>query len=136
MEDTFNEIQIREIVEIAKSLDLKFLAIFGSVARGNTHMKSDLDIAIFTQNDQNSFDIKMSVWSQLSILLGREDIEIVDMKTASPTMMYAVINDAVLIYENGENVFLKWKLYGIKIWMETAWLREWRDKAILEWANN
>jgi len=45
-----------------------------------------------------------------------------------------VIKDGKLIYEDKPSAFFVWKLYAIKVWMETSWLRDLRDKKIREWS--
>ncbi len=114
---------IKEISkEIGAKYGLSFVALFGSQATGRTHQKSDIDIAVI-RKQPISFDEKLRIIGDFSDRLKREDVEIIDMASASPTLMYVVVRDGKLLYEEKENDFLNWKLYAIKICMETAWLR-------------
>ena len=119
--------------EIALKYDLSFVAIFGSQATGATHRKSDIDIAII-RKQPISFDERLKIIGDFSDMLEREDVEIVDLTSASPTLMHAVVRDGKLLYEEKENNFLNWKIYAIKIWMETSWLRDLSRKSLLDWA--
>lgn len=121
--------------EIACKYDLSFVALFGSQATGRTHQKSDIDIAVI-RKQPISFDDRLKIIGDFSDVFEREDVEVVDMSSASPTLMYAVVRDGKLLYEEKENDFLNWKLYAIKIWMETAWLRDLSRKSLLDWAKN
>ena len=126
-----------EIEQVAKKHQLLAVALFGSQATGALHQKSDVDIAVLGRG-QISFDEKMKISSELSEMFKREDVEVVDIapNSASPTLMYAVVRDGKLLYEREAGDFLRWKLYAIKMWMETKWLRELRDRKLIEWAAN
>ena len=121
--------------EIAVKYGLSFVAIFGSQATGRTHQKSDIDIAVI-RKQSISFDDRLKIIGDFSDMLKREDVEIVDLASASPTLMYIVVRDGKLLYEKKENDFLNWKLYAIKIWMETAWLRDMSRKSLVDWAKD
>ncbi len=121
-----------QIEELAKKHNLDFVVLFGSQATGRTHEKSDIDLAVISKSN---FDIT-SVTMDLYNVFKRDDVEVVNLGLASPTLMHAVVRDGKLLYEREERMFFKWKLYAIKIWMETKWLRDLRAKKLLQWADN
>ena len=123
------------IKQLAEKHGLLAVALFGSQATGALHSKSDVDIAILGR-DQIAFDEKIKISSELSGIFKREDVEVVDIdpNSASPTLMYAVVLDGKLLYERSVGDFLRWKLYAVKIWLETAWLRSLSRKKLIEWA--
>lgn len=122
-----------KIAELAKKRDFEVVALFGSQATGAIHKKSDIDIAVLRRGGVNYND-RMKLLDDFYEIFKREDIEIVDMSSASPTMMYVVVRDGKLLYEKESETFLKWKLYAIWVWLDTAWLRQLRDKKMVEWA--
>lgn len=129
-----NPVEINQIKEKIRSLankySLSLIALFGSQATGNIHSKSDIDIAVL---GKSPFDMnKLTI--DLYNLFKREDVEVVDLGRASPTMMYVVVRDGKLLYENESGAFLKWKLYAMWVWRDTAWLRRLRNKKLVEWA--
>ncbi len=119
-----------EIKKLAEKHRLSFVTLFGSQARGNVHPDSDIDIAVIGKDDHD----KMRLMADFSDLLKREDVEVVNLAHASPTLMHSVVKDGVLLYERENGEFLKWKLYAIWVWLDTAWLRRLRDKKLVEWA--
>lgn len=121
--------------EIANKYGLSFITLFGSQATGRTNQKSDIDIAVI-RKQPISFDDRLKIIGDFSDAFKREDVEVVDLVSASPTLMYAVVRDGKLLYEEKENDFLNWKLYAIKIWMETAWLRDMSRKSLVDWAKD
>jgi len=79
--------------------------------------------------------VRHRLMQEFSMVFKKEDVEVVDLHTASPTTMYAVVKDGKLLYEKEKDSFLNWKFYAIKIWMETKWLRNLRNKKIINWAD-
>jgi hypothetical protein len=61
-------------------------------------------------------------------------VEIVDLSTASPTLMRSVVSEGKLLYENEIGAYFRWKTYAIKIWMETGWLRRLANRKAKELA--
>ena len=116
------------INELAIKYDLSLIVLFGSQATGNTHSKSDIDIAILGGESTDKF----KVTEDFCDIFKRDDIEVVNLANASPTLMYCVVRDGVSWYEKNEGDFLGWKFHAIRIWMETAWLRKLRDKKAIE----
>jgi predicted nucleotidyltransferase len=119
-----------KIKELAEKHGLSLVVLFGSQATGATHPKSDIDIAVLSSK---SFD-RNKLLNDIGDIFKRDDVEIVNMAEASPTMMYVLIRDGKLLYEDGLGAFLKWKFYAIRVWLDTAWLRRLRDRKMIEWA--
>ncbi|MDE2188549.1 MAG: nucleotidyltransferase domain-containing protein [Patescibacteria group bacterium] len=118
------------IKSIAEKHALSMVVLFGSQATGAVHANSDIDIAIMSTR---SVDLSV-LYAEFSDLFLREDIEIVTMNDASPTMMHVLIRDGKLLYEHKSGAFLSWKFYAIWVWLDTAWLRRLRDRKLVEWA--
>ena len=119
-----------QINELALKHKLDFVVCFGSVATGKTHPKSDVDIAVISKSRFDILKLTMDFYD----LFKREDVDVVDLSLVSPTLAHAVVRDGVLLYEREGGAFLNWKVYAIKIWMETKWLRDLSAKLLIEWA--
>lgn len=119
-----------QIKELAERYGLSLVVLFGSQATGATHPKSDVDIAVLSTQTFDRNKLLDGFWD----IFKRDDVEMVNMGTASPTMMYVLIRDGKLLYENASGAFMKWKFYAIWVWLDTAWLRRLRDKKMIEWA--
>lgn len=115
---------------IAKKHGLSFVALFGSQATGRTHAKSDIDIAVLGFKEVD----RIKIANELDKILQRDDTEVVILNDATPTMMYVVARDGKVLYENGAGRFTAWKLYAMREWRDTAWLRVLRDRKLMEWA--
>lgn len=121
-----------QFVDLAKKHSLDFVVLFGSHARGHTHEKSDVDIAVISREKLDIIALMMDLYD----LFKREDVEVVNLATASPTLCRAVSRDGVLLHETTAGAYSKWRLYSHKIWMETAWLRKIRDQKLIRIAED
>lgn len=119
-----------DIKNLAEKHGLSLVVLFGSQATGALHPKSDVDIAVLSKGHIDMLALTGDFYK----LLQREDVEVVNLGTASPTLMYVVVRDGKLLCENEVGAFLRWKLYAIWVWLDTAWLRRLRDQKMLEWA--
>ncbi|MDE1975208.1 MAG: nucleotidyltransferase domain-containing protein [Patescibacteria group bacterium] len=119
-----------KIQAIATKHGLEFAVLFGSQATGRIHARSDVDIAVISRQPVNIDRLAM----EFSEALGRDDVEVVDLSRSSPTLMRQVVLEGKLLYEKSFGGFFAWKIYAIKVWMETAWLRDLGKKKLMEWA--
>ena len=122
-----------QLKEVAEKFGIDLLLLFGSQATSKTHKNSDVDLAFLPNRDSVLID-ESQLLIDLMEIFKRDDVEIVNLKVASPTLMRAVVRDGTVLYEKEKDIFLKWKLYATKIWMETSWLRSMRDRKLKEWA--
>ena len=119
-----------KIGKLAEKYGLTLLVLFGSQVTGAMHSKSDVDIAVLGSKDFDRFALA----NDLDKVFGRDDVEVVDMNRASPTMMYVLIRDGEALYENARGAFMKWKFYAIREWLDTAWLRKLGNRKLIEWS--
>ena len=124
-----------DIANIAKKHGLNLVVLFGSQATGRVHEKSDIDIAILGKQAVD-FDTQTKIWGEFSRVFNRDDIEVVDIGTASPTLMRMVVEDGLLLFEATADGFFEWKLYALTVWMDSAWLRDLRNRKLHEWVTN
>lgn len=124
------EIDREEIKAVAEKYDLEFVVLFGSQATGQTHKKSDVDVAVISRSKPDWSSLIGDFYS----LFRREDVEAVNLAMASPTLWRAAARDGQLLYEKNEGFYRRWKIYAWKIWLETARLRQARDNRLINWA--
>ena len=98
------------IKELAKKHNLSLVVLFGSQATGRTHAKSDIDIAVLAAD---AF-VTSKLMGEFDAIFKRDDIEVVDMSDASPTMGYVLTRDGMLLYEESTGAFMKWKFRAIR----------------------
>lgn len=67
--------------------------LFGSLARGQTHPRSDVDVAVAfePEADDSGSERRFSLGADLAVELGRDDVDVVDLRRASPRLAHSVV---------------------------------------------
>lgn len=87
---------IEQIKKIAADRAASKVTLFGSRARGEQHLKSDIDLAIYGCKDfvQMSFDLDEKLWSLLEL-----DIINMDDEHISVELVKEIEKDGIVLYE-------------------------------------
>ncbi len=70
--------------------------LFGSRARGEAHEKSDVDVAVAFEPDayeSNRLEARLKLGADLALELGTDDVDLIDLRAASPALVRAVFRD-------------------------------------------
>jgi predicted nucleotidyltransferase len=87
---------------------LEMLIIFGSRARGNTHVNSDWDFAILYNQQQQMENryLSLEVYDILSdVLRISDDIDVINLSSCSLLIAHAVARDGKVLYEKKSGLF-------------------------------
>jgi len=131
----YNEIMIffeskkEQIGKIAKKYGLDMIVLFGSQATGQTHAKSDVDFG-YTSSQHLESETRFKIQNELSDFLHREDIEFVDLRRISPVMKKIVADEGVVLYERAQGMFVLFRMYAFKLYVETRPLRDLRYQSL------
>jgi predicted nucleotidyltransferase len=94
--------KLKDFIETVKENKI-ILAVylFGSYAAGRQTLLSDVDIAVLffrTIKPEQILSERLRLLGELSIILGRDDIDLVVLNEAPPALGYRVIKDGQLLY--------------------------------------
>lgn len=100
--------------------------VYGSYARGKTNQLSDIDIAVLLDNK-----IKLQKYSTLNIKLNnffidffkRDDVFVVILNQATPTLKHEVIKDGKLFFVLDKNNKINFIIQAIREYEDTKLLR-------------
>lgn len=81
---------------LIKELEPYFIYLFGSYARGEARDDSDIDIAIYTDIERNSYELLLLA-NKLSLFL-KQDVEIVNMKDISTVFAAQIVSTGEILY--------------------------------------
>ncbi|MDG5778905.1 nucleotidyltransferase domain-containing protein [Haloarculaceae archaeon H-GB2-1] len=98
-------------VEIAVDLDalqavlqeypVRLAILFGSQATESTHDTSDIDLAVDIDGhepaDPSYNDVFLGLGADLSDALGTDDVDLVDLRTVSPSLAAAIFDNGILL---------------------------------------
>ena len=95
-----DEEQIAQVMKETPEVIAAYL--FGSAARGETDHFSDVDVAVFLEDDlpkERRWDIEGQLLDQLFRIVGQDKADVVDLKTAPLWFQRVVITTGRVIYE-------------------------------------
>lgn len=111
MSKLISEIQdaINKSVEmISKELSIRFILLIGSHAKKEQGHMSDIDIAIYIDPEKhirNSLTSALKLGAYLEKKLQREDIDIVVLNDALPTMKFNSIDENIILFIQNEGEY-------------------------------
>jgi len=95
---------------IAEKYGLKLVVLFGSTAKGNTHQKSDLDLAFYPIKKVN----EQKVYEEFVHLFRRADLDLVNLRdTHNHLLRYQILSQGIVLYEQklGLKSRMEWQSY-------------------------
>lgn len=108
------------LVATARSEGLDLAVLFGSTARGEPGAE-DLDIAL---RGKRPLDL-IALTNRLTVALGREDVDLVDLRVADPVLLMRVAHEGVPIYEAEPGLFDRFHSLAARRFFDT---RKFRDQ--------
>lgn len=110
--------------QLVQAIDPFLIMIFGSYAKGNTREDSDIDIAFFSNQKFNEYEV-FTVAQQLADKLGRE-VDLIDINKASTVFKAQIIGTGKVIYCSDETQRMNFMMRALK---EYALLNE--ERAVI-----
>lgn len=105
---------------------LSLIILFGSVASGRIHARSDVDIAFL-------YDCKVDILeltNRVSRLLMTDRVDVVDLRLAPPLLKFAVAKTGKIVYERSPGVFNEFYSLAFRRYVDTKKLRDAQETSI------
>ena len=97
----------KQLEPIAKKFGLRFIVLFGSVARGRVHEESDIDVGVYTEKPI-TFNKRLKLWLELCKVFNAE-IDLAVLNHAEPVFGSLVSRDGKLLYEGKKYAWGNWR---------------------------
>ncbi len=122
--------KIKELIEkIAEKHSLKLLLLFGSQASGKTRKNSDFDIAYLTEKKMDLME-EANLILELTPVFKSENIDLVNIKNASPLLLFAITKEAKIIFEARPLIYASLAAYAFKKYIESKPIYEEKFKRL------
>jgi predicted nucleotidyltransferase len=100
---------LREIVaDTVADHPVSVCLLFGSEARGEAHAQSDIDVAVAFADSESTeaphIDARLALGADLALAVGTDDIDVIDLDTASPSLVRAVLRDGERLVGNEADI--------------------------------
>jgi uncharacterized protein len=128
----FSEKQKDMIKTLVEKYSLRFLLLFGSQVTGQTHAKSDYDIAYLSERVL-SIREEGGMISDLMPILNVSDerlINLVNFKTASALLKYSITTNCELLFESEETLLARYQAASYKMYLEMMPIYEERERRL------
>lgn len=116
----------KAFAELAHKYNLKLMVLFGSRVSGRAHKESDYDVAYLSKEELSLEEESGFMYGLMPILRIRDErlVNIVDMKTAGPLMLYSITQKGILLFESGASTFFRLKLYAWRAFIDSQLFRD------------
>jgi len=112
----------------------RLIIAFGSQVSGKTHSDSDFDFAVLKEKHMTLSDhVKISEYLARRFGINEDKIDLIDLNTASPLLMYEVAQKGKLV-EGGDFDFTRFKIRAWKTYLDTAKFRRLGEQMIKRYA--
>ena len=105
---------------------LRLVLLFGSIATGSVHRRSDIDLAFLFDTPADVLALTNAVVR----LLGTDNIDVVDLRRASPLLKYSAARHGKVLYEKTPGDFPVFYSLAFRMYDDTRKLREAKARSI------
>jgi len=99
--------------------DIQLVILFGSAAKGLTHSRSDIDLAILGSSPLDF----IGMTNELMALLETSRIDVVDLRRASPLLAMEIVRSGRLLHERQAGQYIAFCSLALRRYVDTAKLR-------------
>lgn len=93
-------VDIETLREVLEESPITLGVLYGSVARGTDHERSDIDVAVEFDEDLSSTDrtdARLSLIERLAIALGTDDVDVVPIARVPHSLLDEIRTDGVIL---------------------------------------
>ena len=94
---TVDSFEMKKLIAVAKAYDMIYLALFGSFARGEARIDSDIDLAVRFGHPITLFDL-VGARLELQKIFGRP-VDLIPIDQAYSFIRQAMQKDLIVLYE-------------------------------------
>ncbi len=105
---------------------LELVVLFGSLAVGRLHKESDIDVGFLFDRSADVMDLV----NRVTRMLGSDNVDVVDLRRASPLLRYAAAQKGIALYEREPGSFIRFYSLSYRMYVDTKKLRQARARAI------
>lgn len=119
--------KIREaLTPLFRDEGLRLVLLFGSVATGGMHRRSDIDLAFLFDTPADVLALTNAVVR----LLGTDAVDVVDLRRASPLLKFSAVKHGKVLYEKTPGIFPAFYSLAFRMYDDTKKLRDARAGSI------
>ena len=106
--------------------DVQLVVLFGSVARGGAHLRSDVDVAVLCDGPADLDALFMA----FAPVFRTDRVDLVDLRRAGPVLAFQVARSGLLLFERAPARFREFQSLASRRFADTRKLRDAQARAI------
>jgi len=106
----------RQLARIFKKQKVVFAYLFGSQAKGTAGSLSDIDIAVYFDEevaDDDRFDLRLKVLGELTDLYKTDQVDLVVLNDAPPLLAHRILKEGLRIFSDNEKMRLEYEVKAV-----------------------
>lgn len=124
--------RLEKIEEICRKFRITLLILFGSRAKAEADIKSDLDIGVLFKNNDFTAEQEMALFYELVRLFQTDRVDLVVLNRANPLLMKEVAIFGTPLYEEKRGIFDEFQIKAIKRYLDSKKFRKLRKMCLEE----
>lgn len=108
------EIELSELAELCKKLDLALVVLFGSQATGDSNYNSDIDVGVLSNKRELTEDYQEEVWQSFLWFFGSGAVDVIFLNRAFPLLAFRAAVTGKVLYEARQGTFRDFVLLAAK----------------------
>ncbi len=116
----------RLLLPLTRQEDLQLIILFGSLAKGTLHPRSDIDLAFLFDHPVDPLHLTNRVVQ----LLHTDRVDVVDLRRTTPLLAFSAAKNGRVLYERSPGIFNIFYSHAFRRFIDTAKLREAQAQAI------
>ena len=105
---------------------LRLVLLFGSAATGKVHPQSDIDLGFLYKDAKDIVRLSSEAMRHLQI----GNIDVVDLRRASPLLKYAAVKTGTVLFEREHGTYAQFYSLALRMYMDSRRLRAARETYI------
>ncbi|MBI2863379.1 MAG: nucleotidyltransferase domain-containing protein [Chloroflexi bacterium] len=111
----------QQLARVCKDYELDLVILFGSHAKGYATPGSDYDIAVLPSKAPVPPEEVLTLAFVLSRALGVREIDLVDLRRASPLLKHQAAESGKVLYEREEGTFTRFRVLAYKLYQDASY---------------
>lgn len=106
----------RQLARIFNKQEVVFAYLFGSQAKGTAGSLSDIDIAVYLDEDiaaAERFDLRLEVLGELTDLYKTDQVDLVVLNDAPPLLAHRILKEGLLVFSDNEKIRLEYEVKAV-----------------------
>jgi hypothetical protein len=135
MDQSIEQLKSERVSDLLADNGVLLAYVFGSQARGEAGPLSDVDVAVLfapNLNKTDRFRRVIAVANELSVILQRDDVQVIDLNDASPLLRHRVYYDGQALFCPDDAVRVRFETTALRDYVDTAPLRRLKEKFLYQ----